>query len=109
MPVTHHFQLSYSVEPLDQSEGALIAAHRVREKLSSGFVEGWRSVEGVPGVCAGYLQLTGSKEPAGRQEAQVSLEHALRGLLRSQDAAFDVVVNAVAMVDHLGPAIRLQI
>lgn len=109
MPPTHHFQLSYSVEPVDQSAGALLAADRVKEKLSSDSVEGWRIVEGVPGVVTGYLQLTSCLGPLGRQEAQASLEHAFRGLLRSQEASFDVIVNALAMVEQLGPAMRLEI
>ena len=109
MPTTHHFQLSYSVKPLDQSAGALLAADRVREKLSSGSVEGWRIVEGVPGVVTGHLQLKSCSGPVGRQEAQASLEQAFSGILRSQEASFDVIVNALAMVDQLGPAMSLEI
>ena len=109
MSVTHHFQLSYSVEPIDQSKGALHAANLVRDELSNVPIEGWTGVEGLPGVITGCLELADGVGPALRQEAQSTLEHALREILRSQGASFDVRVAALVMVDRLGPSMSLQI
>ena len=108
MPSTRRLQLSCSVDPLDLSDGALLAAYRVRDKLSNGFVKGWRSVDGVSSV-EGCLQLTGYLDAVDLQEAQARIEHCLRDLLRSQDAAFDVLVSGVATVEHIVPAITFQI
>lgn len=109
MPTTRHFQLSYKIAAVDQSESAIVAAERVRQNLSSASSASWSAIDGTPGVIVGSLPVQGIGALSDRQDAQEWLERALRDVLSKESAPFDVLISAVAMVDQLGPAIGFQV
>ncbi|EOA5676387.1 hypothetical protein ACRCQS_12775 [Pseudomonas aeruginosa] len=106
---THHFQLSYSVRPLDQSEAAVRMAEGVSLKMLQTSVEGWGKPDQSASSIAGTLELSEGDIASKRDEALACIKGVFSDVLASNDASFDVAVHIEALVDRLGPALVLEV
>lgn len=109
MTTTHHFQLFYSVRPLDLSQSAAEMAARVNSQISDVSVDGWDKPVQLARSITGAIKLSGGDTASGRDEAQARIRSVFSGVLMGAGASFDVAVHVEALVERLGPTFTFDV
>lgn len=105
----HHFQLFYSVRPLDLSQSAAEMAASVGSRILTMSVEGWDSPVPLAQSITGVIKLSDRDVASDRDEAQARIKSVFSDVLLELGASFDVSVRVEAMVERLGPTFTFDV
>ncbi|HCG7195268.1 MULTISPECIES: hypothetical protein [Vibrio harveyi group] len=102
----HHFQLTYSVQPLHddvkEKRAAEKARRLMREKLE------WQPLENIETTLVGEVYLYDSTIKEKRHEAEQKIDDEIRDMLREHEVFNDIRVYLSLMVSGLGEHIEFD-
>ncbi len=94
----HHYQLTYSISPINDQRQAEAQKARRAIKESSRFTK----IEHLETVVVGTLLLEEESQSDRRREAQKDITNLIRGMLINAEVLQYVYVHCSLMVDGLG-------
>lgn len=102
----HHFQLTYSVQPLSddvkEKQAAEKARRLMREKLD------WQSLDNIETTLVGEVSLYDLTIKKKRHEAEQKIDDKIRDMLKEHEVFRDIRVYLSLMVSGLGEHIEFD-